>query len=92
MPASRTIPTTGLAFVVYMLAAGLGLAFVFKVYPALGATVPGFMWLLVAALVFDVTVHQLAARGIAQALTMPWRVGGFCAGAVLQHSASTYAL
>lgn len=92
MPASRTIPTTGLAFVAFMLAAGLGLAFVFKAYPSLGATVPGFMWLLIVALVFDVVVNQLAVRDVAQPLTMPWRVGGFCAGAVLQHSASTYAL
>ena len=92
MSASRTISTTGLAFVAFMLAAGLGLAFVFKAYPGVGTAVPGFMWLLIVALVFGVVVNQLAVRGIAQPLTMPWRVGGFCAGAVLQHSASTYAL
>lgn len=92
MSASRTIPATGLAFAAFMLVAGLGLAFLFKAYPDLGAKVPGFMWLLIVALVFDVAVHQLAARGTAQPLTMPWRVGGFCAGAVLQHTASTYAL
>ncbi|QCI64986.1 hypothetical protein [Phreatobacter stygius] len=89
---SRTIPITGLVFVLVMLVAGLALALLLKAYPGLGETVPGLMWLLVAALVFDVAVNALATRGVAQALTMPWRVGGFCAGAVVQHFTSTYAL
>jgi hypothetical protein len=81
----RPLPVTGIVFVVVMLAAGFGLAFLFKAHPTLAEAVPGLMWLLGVALVFDVAANALAMRGHGAALTMPWRVGGFCAGAVLHH-------
>jgi len=88
----RPLPTTGLIFAVVMLVAGLALAVLFKAYPGLAETVPGLMWLLFVALAFDVIVNGLVTRGIAEALTMPWRVGGYCAGAVVQHVTSTYVI
>lgn len=89
---SRLLPITGLVFTAVMLVAGLALSVLFKAYPGLAETVPGLMWLLFVALAFDVIVNGLVSRGMAQALTMPWRVGGYCAGAVVQHVTSTYVI
>lgn len=77
-------PLAGLVFVAVMLVAGVALALLFKAQPALGQTVPGLMWLLGVALVCDVAINVLSMQGLAEGpLPMPWRFGGFFAGAIL---------
>ena len=69
-----SLPLPGLVFVAAMLVAGLALAFLFKAHPALAQVIPGLMWLLGVALVVDIVINTLA---------MPWRFGGYFAGAIL---------
>ena len=77
-------PLAGLVFVAFMLAAGVALAILFKAQPALAQTIPGLMWLLGVALVCDVAINVLSMQGRAEGpLPMPWRFGGFFAGAIL---------
>jgi hypothetical protein len=77
-------PLAGLLFVALMLAAGVALAVLFKAQPALGQTIPGLMWLLGVALVFDVALNVMSMQGRAAGpLPMAWRFGGFFAGAIL---------
>ncbi len=80
----QTLPLPGLVFVAVMLVAGLALAFLLKAYPALGQAIPGLMWLLGVALVVDIAINTLAMQGrIVAPLAMPWRFGGYFAGAIL---------
>lgn len=77
-------PVTGVIFVALMLVAGLGLAFLFKANPALTNALPGLMWLLAVALVYDVGVNILSFQGKADGpMSMAWRFGGFFAGAIV---------
>lgn len=83
------LPLPGLVFVAVMLVAGAVLAFVFKAEPALVQAIPGLMWLLGVALVFDIGVNVLAMQGrVEGALPMAWRAGGFIAGGLV-HVATT---
>ncbi len=76
-----TVPFSGIAFVAVMLVAGPLLAVLFKANPSLVASIPGLMWLLGVALVFDVALNLLAMQGrMAGPLPMAWRAGGFIAG------------
>lgn len=75
--------SVGYAYVALMGAAGIGLALLFKASPSLGEVVPGLLWLLGASLVFDLVNNQRVSAGQSQPLEMPWRVGGFIAGALL---------
>lgn len=80
-PSGAVPPTAGLIFVAVMLVAGPLLAFLFKTNPSLVASIPGLMWLLGVALVFDVAVNLLSIQGrMAGPLPMAWRAGGFIAG------------
>lgn len=77
-------PVAGLVFVAVMLVAGPALAFLFKVHPGLIEAVPGLVWLLGIALLYDLGVNVLAIQGrLDGPLPMPWRFGGFFAGAIL---------
>lgn len=77
-------PPAGIVFVGVMLVAGLALAFLFKANPALTQALPGLMWLLALALVYDVGVNILSIRGkLDGPMPMPWRFGGFFAGAIV---------
>ncbi|PTM51080.1 hypothetical protein [Phreatobacter oligotrophus] len=79
-----SLPLPGLVFVAAMLVAGLALAFLLKAYPGLGQAIPGLMWLLGVALVVDIVINTLAMQGRIDApLAMPWRFGGYFAGAIL---------
>jgi len=80
-PTGPTYPPAGLAFVAVMLVAGPLLALLFKAHPSLVASIPGLMWLLGLALLFDVAVNVLSMQGrLAGPLPMAWRAGGFIAG------------
>jgi hypothetical protein len=77
-------PPAGIVFVGVMLVAGLALAFLFKTNPALTQALPGLMWLLAIALIYDVAVNLLSFQGkVAGPMPMVWRFGGFFAGAIV---------
>ncbi|MDP2803278.1 MAG: hypothetical protein Q8O26_15500 [Phreatobacter sp.] len=83
------LPLPGIVFVAVMLVTGVVLALVFKAHPALIEAIPGLMWLLGVALVFDIGVNVLAMQGrVEGALPMTWRAGGFIAGGLV-HVATT---
>lgn len=76
-----TVSVPGAIFVAVMLVAGPLLALLFKANPSLVASIPGLMWLLGLALLFDVAVNLLSLQGrMAGPLPMAWRAGGFIAG------------
>jgi hypothetical protein len=83
-PTGPAYPPAGIVFVGVMVVAGLVLALVFKANPALTQALPGLMWLLAVALIYDVGVNILSFQGkVNGPMTMPWRFGGFFAGAIV---------
>ena len=63
------------------------LAFAAKSHAALFQSVPAFLWLLGAALIFDLIVQGLVMQGRAQPLSMTWRGVGFIAGGLVHIAA-----
>jgi hypothetical protein len=77
-------PPAGIVFIGVMVVAGLVLAFLFKANPALTQALPGLMWLLAIALIYDVAVNLLSFQGkVGGPMSMTWRFGGFFAGAIV---------
>jgi hypothetical protein len=78
------VPRTAQAYLGLMIVAGLLLGGLQAAMPDAAIwQLPPLLWLLGASLLFDVAVNQMAARGDAEPLALPWRVAGFLAAAAL---------
>ncbi len=75
--------STKMAYGLVMLVAALLVSALFIAVPAV-QVIPGFGFLLVVSLVFDIAQFRLAQEGKTEFLGFDWRAGIFVAAAILQ--------